>query len=172
MLLFIHCVAVCCHSVHVAEVQAIASMIEKQAQIVVKHKEVSEESKKRKEALLAQYANITDEDEYPWIYSCTHENAWMTSFTAVVSVDHADGPAGDIFMWKTNNVCFLSSSECFPTNTLFFNDHRGLSLSLDKKHWSWRRGASKWQYLHWKWQLYPFEDYSVRFTAVRLVHIV
>lgn len=49
----------------VAEVQAIASMIEKQAQIVVKHKEVSEESKKRKEALLAQYANVTDEEEYP-----------------------------------------------------------------------------------------------------------
>lgn len=48
-----------------AEVQAIASMIEKQAQIVVKSKEVSEESKKRKEALLAQYANITDEEEYP-----------------------------------------------------------------------------------------------------------
>ncbi|KAK2893604.1 hypothetical protein Q8A73_016088 [Channa argus] len=48
-----------------AEVQAIASMIEKQAQIVVKQKEVSEESKKRKEALLAQYANITDEEEYP-----------------------------------------------------------------------------------------------------------
>ncbi|CAJ1076163.1 coiled-coil domain-containing protein 43 isoform X2 [Xyrichtys novacula] len=46
-----------------AEVQAIASMIEKQAQIVVKQKEVSEESKKRKEALLAQYANITDEEE-------------------------------------------------------------------------------------------------------------
>uniref|UniRef100_A0A3P9NXF3 Coiled-coil domain containing 43 n=1 Tax=Poecilia reticulata TaxID=8081 RepID=A0A3P9NXF3_POERE len=40
-----------------AEVQAIASMIEKQAQIVVKQKKVSEESKKRKEALLAQYAN-------------------------------------------------------------------------------------------------------------------
>lgn len=48
-----------------AEVQAIASMIEKQAQIVVKTKEVSEESKRRKEALLAQYANITDEEEYP-----------------------------------------------------------------------------------------------------------
>lgn len=48
----------------VAEVQAIASMIEKQAQIVVKQKELSEESKKRKEALLAQYANVTDE-EYP-----------------------------------------------------------------------------------------------------------
>ncbi|KAL3986804.1 Ras-related protein Ral-A [Sarotherodon galilaeus] len=41
------------------EVQAIASMIEKQAQIVVKQKEVSEESKKRKEALLAQYANVS-----------------------------------------------------------------------------------------------------------------
>ncbi|XP_024128820.1 coiled-coil domain-containing protein 43 [Oryzias melastigma] len=46
-----------------AEVQAIASLIEKQAQIVVKQKEVSEESKKRKEALLAQYANITDEED-------------------------------------------------------------------------------------------------------------
>ncbi|XP_051244849.1 coiled-coil domain-containing protein 43 [Dicentrarchus labrax] len=46
-----------------AEVQAIASMIEKQAQIVVKHKEVSEESKKRKEALLAQYGNITDDED-------------------------------------------------------------------------------------------------------------
>ncbi|XP_051904398.1 coiled-coil domain-containing protein 43 isoform X2 [Hippocampus zosterae] len=45
------------------EVQAIASMIEKQAQIVVKQKEVSEESKKRKEALLAQYANVTDEED-------------------------------------------------------------------------------------------------------------
>lgn len=52
-------------SFSVAEVQAIASMIEKQAQIVVKQKEVSEESKKRKEALLAQYANVTDEEEYP-----------------------------------------------------------------------------------------------------------
>ncbi|GAA6218016.1 coiled-coil domain-containing protein 43 isoform X1 [Lates japonicus] len=46
-----------------AEVQAIASMIEKQAQIVVKQKEVSEETKKRKEALLAQYANVTDEED-------------------------------------------------------------------------------------------------------------
>ncbi|XP_061701625.1 coiled-coil domain-containing protein 43 isoform X2 [Syngnathoides biaculeatus] len=45
------------------EVQAIASMIERQAQIVVKQKEVSEESKKRKEALLAQYANVTDEED-------------------------------------------------------------------------------------------------------------
>lgn len=53
------------HSFSVAEVQAIASMIEKQAQIVVKQKEVSEETKKRKEALLAQYANVTDEEEYP-----------------------------------------------------------------------------------------------------------
>ncbi|XP_032442237.1 coiled-coil domain-containing protein 43 isoform X1 [Xiphophorus hellerii] len=46
-----------------AEVQAIASMIEKQAQIVVKQKEVTKESKKRKEALLAQYANVTDEED-------------------------------------------------------------------------------------------------------------
>ncbi|KAK6473045.1 coiled-coil domain-containing protein 43-like [Huso huso] len=45
-----------------AEVQAIASLIEKQAQIVVKQKEVSEEEKKRKAALLAQYANITDDE--------------------------------------------------------------------------------------------------------------
>lgn len=49
----------------VAEVQAIASMIEKQAQIVVKQK-ASVESKKGKEAVLAQYGNITDEEEYPW----------------------------------------------------------------------------------------------------------
>ncbi|KAI4888056.1 hypothetical protein NFI96_019624 [Prochilodus magdalenae] len=47
------------------DVQAIASLIEKQAQIVVKQKEVSEEAKKRKEALLAQYANVTDDEEYP-----------------------------------------------------------------------------------------------------------
>lgn len=49
------------------EVQAIASLIEKQAQIVVKQKEVSDEAKKRKEALLAQYAHVTDEEEYPFI---------------------------------------------------------------------------------------------------------
>lgn len=53
-----------------AEVQAIASLIEKQAQIVVKQKEVSEESKKRKEALLAQYANVTDNEE-----ECEEEEA-------------------------------------------------------------------------------------------------
>ncbi|XP_059383999.1 coiled-coil domain-containing protein 43-like [Carassius carassius] len=45
------------------EVQAIASLIEKQVQIVVKQKEVSEEAKKRKEALLAQYAHLTDEED-------------------------------------------------------------------------------------------------------------
>ncbi|CAH2302637.1 Hypothetical predicted protein [Pelobates cultripes] len=47
------------------EVQALASMIEKQAQIVVKAKEVSEEEQQRKAALLAQYANITDDEAYP-----------------------------------------------------------------------------------------------------------
>ncbi|NXA87956.1 CCD43 protein, partial [Melanocharis versteri] len=46
------------------EVQAIASMMEKQARIVVKPKEVSQEEKQRKAALLAQYANVTDEEEY------------------------------------------------------------------------------------------------------------
>lgn len=54
------------YSLFADEVQAIASLIEKQAQIVVKQKEVSEEAKKRKDALLAQYANITDEEEYPF----------------------------------------------------------------------------------------------------------
>ncbi|XP_067825144.1 coiled-coil domain-containing protein 43 [Heptranchias perlo] len=45
------------------EVHAIASMIEKQAQIVVKQKGASEEEKSRKAAVLAQYANITDEED-------------------------------------------------------------------------------------------------------------
>ncbi|NXY14646.1 CCD43 protein, partial [Atrichornis clamosus] len=48
------------------EVQAITSMMEKQARIVVKPKEVSQEEKQRKAALLAQYANVTDEEEYPF----------------------------------------------------------------------------------------------------------
>ncbi|CAL8314914.1 unnamed protein product [Arctogadus glacialis] len=48
-----------------ADVQAIASLMAKQAQIVVKPKEVSGDSKTNKEAVLAQYANITDEEEYP-----------------------------------------------------------------------------------------------------------
>lgn len=48
------------------EIQAIASMIEKQAQIVVKPKEVSKEESLRKAALLAQYAEVTDEEEYPF----------------------------------------------------------------------------------------------------------
>lgn len=59
--------AFCClSSPPAAEVQAIASLIEKQAQIVVKHKKVSEETKKGKEALLAQYANVTDDEQYPF----------------------------------------------------------------------------------------------------------
>lgn len=66
-----------CPFFSIAEVQAIASMIEKQAQIVVKQKEVSAESKKRKEALLAQYANVTDEEEYPWFID------WKNSKSAV-----------------------------------------------------------------------------------------
>ncbi|XP_063079886.1 coiled-coil domain-containing protein 43 [Engraulis encrasicolus] len=46
-----------------AEVQAIASLIEKQAQIVVKQKEVSVEEKRDKQALLQQYANVTDDED-------------------------------------------------------------------------------------------------------------
>ncbi|NXF12306.1 CCD43 protein, partial [Smithornis capensis] len=50
------------------EVQAIASMMEKQARMVVKPREVSsQEEKQRKAALLAQYANVTDEEEYPFL---------------------------------------------------------------------------------------------------------
>ncbi|XP_062893749.1 coiled-coil domain-containing protein 43 [Mobula hypostoma] len=45
------------------EVHTIASMIEKQAQIVVKQKGVSEAEKPTKAAVLAQYANITDEED-------------------------------------------------------------------------------------------------------------
>ncbi|GAB1296909.1 Coiled-coil domain-containing protein 43 [Apodemus speciosus] len=45
------------------EVQAIATLMEKQAQIVVKPRVVSEEEKQRKAALLAQYADVTDEEE-------------------------------------------------------------------------------------------------------------
>ncbi|XP_030321708.1 coiled-coil domain-containing protein 43 [Calypte anna] len=45
------------------EIQAITSMMEKQARIVVKPKEVSQEEKQRKAALLAQYANVTDEED-------------------------------------------------------------------------------------------------------------
>ncbi|XP_052613637.1 coiled-coil domain-containing protein 43 isoform X1 [Peromyscus californicus insignis] len=45
------------------EVQAIATLIEKQAQIVVKPRMVSEEERQRKAALLAQYADVTDEED-------------------------------------------------------------------------------------------------------------
>ncbi|KAM6399374.1 coiled-coil domain-containing protein 43 [Rhynochetos jubatus] len=45
------------------EIQALASMMEKQAKMVVKPKEVSQEEKQRKAALLAQYANVTDEED-------------------------------------------------------------------------------------------------------------
>nr|XP_033803348.1 coiled-coil domain-containing protein 43-like [Geotrypetes seraphini] len=45
------------------EIQAIANMIEKQAQIVVKSKEVSEEEKQKRAAVLTQYANVTDEED-------------------------------------------------------------------------------------------------------------
>ncbi|XP_010873141.1 coiled-coil domain-containing protein 43 [Esox lucius] len=74
------------------EVQAIASLIEKQAQIVVKQKEVSEESRKRKEAkeaVLAQYANITDDE-------CEAEEEEQ--------VAAACSPTGDRSLFKNTNV--------------------------------------------------------------------
>ncbi|XP_053115288.1 coiled-coil domain-containing protein 43 [Hemicordylus capensis] len=45
------------------EMQAIATLIEKQAQIVVKPKETSKEETLQKAALLAQYAEVTDEED-------------------------------------------------------------------------------------------------------------
>nr|XP_026264030.1 coiled-coil domain-containing protein 43 [Urocitellus parryii] len=52
------------------EVQAIATLIEKQAQIVVKPRMVSEEEKQRKAALLAQYADVTDEEDSVSKHQC------------------------------------------------------------------------------------------------------
>lgn len=46
-----------------ADVQAISSLMEKQAQIVVKQKEPPGDIKENKESVLAQYANITDDEE-------------------------------------------------------------------------------------------------------------
>lgn len=59
-------VLVCPSVCHADEVQAITTLIEKQAQIVVKPRVVSEEERQRKAALLAQYADVTDEEEYPF----------------------------------------------------------------------------------------------------------
>ncbi|KAM6368796.1 coiled-coil domain-containing protein 43 [Pluvialis apricaria] len=61
------------------EIQAIASMMEKQARIVVKPKEVSQEEKQRKAALLAQYANVTDEEEYPFLDSDEQDGSITTA---------------------------------------------------------------------------------------------
>uniref|UniRef100_A0A8C0G4K0 Coiled-coil domain containing 43 n=1 Tax=Chelonoidis abingdonii TaxID=106734 RepID=A0A8C0G4K0_CHEAB len=63
------------------EIQAIASMIEKQAQIVVKPKEVSQDEKLRKAALLAQYANVTDEEEYPFPTTDEQDGATAAALT-------------------------------------------------------------------------------------------
>ncbi|XDV13145.1 hypothetical protein PO909_001625 [Leuciscus waleckii] len=76
------------------EVQAIASLIEKQAQIVVKQKVSSEESKKSKEALLAQYANVTDDEEYPF-------NTYLL-YSVLVSLNIPSLPAPGLF--KNTNV--------------------------------------------------------------------
>ncbi|NXD15648.1 CCD43 protein, partial [Nothocercus nigrocapillus] len=65
------------------EVQAITSMMEKQARIVVKPREVSQEEKQRKAALLAQYANVTDEEEYPFPSTIDEDEHDGSSATAV-----------------------------------------------------------------------------------------
>lgn len=89
-----------CHFFPVAEVQAIASLIEKQAQIVVKHKVVSEASKERKEALLAQYANVTDDEEYPFFLL-------VVKFTSLTNVSMSI---------QTDCPCFMLSH---PVNVSF-----------------------------------------------------
>uniref|UniRef100_A0A4W5MZS2 Coiled-coil domain-containing protein 43 n=1 Tax=Hucho hucho TaxID=62062 RepID=A0A4W5MZS2_9TELE len=81
-----------------AEVLAIANLIEKQAQIVVKQKEVSQESRKRKEAkeaVLAQYANITDDEEYP---------LFLDINTEAEEEEQAFPPSGDKSLFKNTNV--------------------------------------------------------------------
>ncbi|XP_029429339.1 coiled-coil domain-containing protein 43 isoform X2 [Rhinatrema bivittatum] len=64
------------------EIQAIASMIEKQARIVVKAKEISEEEKQRKAAVLAQYANVTDDED------AEDEEAGATAAASAFSSDN------------------------------------------------------------------------------------
>ncbi|KAG7492329.1 hypothetical protein MATL_G00013070 [Megalops atlanticus] len=81
-----------------AEVQAIANMIEKQAQIVVKQKEVSEEARKRKEALLAQYANVSDGEEYPFALKFLFYSAEEEETGATCTFD------SDKSMFKNTNV--------------------------------------------------------------------
>ncbi|KAG7258955.1 hypothetical protein CRUP_014199 [Coryphaenoides rupestris] len=66
-----------------ADVQAITSLMEKQAQIVVKQKELPGDSKTNKEAVLAQYGNITDEEEYPWFFY----DAWRVQIELNTNVE-------------------------------------------------------------------------------------
>ncbi|XP_036078540.1 coiled-coil domain-containing protein 43 isoform X4 [Rousettus aegyptiacus] len=73
------------------EVQAIATLIEKQAQIVVKPRMVSEEEKQRKAALLAQYADVTDEEEYPFQSLGTISRLKLEAFAGNVPV-HLNQP--------------------------------------------------------------------------------
>ncbi|NWS24948.1 CCD43 protein, partial [Polioptila caerulea] len=82
------------------EVQAIASMMEKQARIVVKPKEVSQEEKQRKAALLAQYANVTDEEEYPFpaLLGAVRD----TTFLNLLKQQHPPSLAGSALFRNTN----------------------------------------------------------------------
>ncbi|NXC08789.1 CCD43 protein, partial [Orthonyx spaldingii] len=83
------------------EVQTIASMMEKQARIVVKPKEVSQEEKQRKAALLAQYANVTDEEEYPLQHCWGWEEQSLTNFPCATGVV---GPYPAPALFRNTNV--------------------------------------------------------------------
>ncbi|XP_075702464.1 coiled-coil domain-containing protein 43 [Rhinoderma darwinii] len=61
------------------EVEALTSMIEKQAQIVVKPKEMSGAEQRRKAALLAQYANVTDDEDADEVPDTTSSAAAQSS---------------------------------------------------------------------------------------------
>ncbi|XP_075436499.1 coiled-coil domain-containing protein 43 [Ascaphus truei] len=64
------------------ELQALTSLMEKQAQIVMKTKDVSDEEQKRKAALLAQYANVTDDED-------AEEEAERSAAAAAISVERS-----------------------------------------------------------------------------------
>nr|XP_033773211.1 coiled-coil domain-containing protein 43 isoform X1 [Geotrypetes seraphini] len=88
------------------EIQAIANMIEKQAQIVVKPKEVSEEEKQRRAAVLAQYANVTDEEEYPFLTASCLESSLILN----TGEDEDTGTTAAISAFNSNNSLFKNTN--------------------------------------------------------------
>ncbi len=129
-----------------AEVQAIASLIEKQAQIVVKQKEVSEQAKTRKEAVLAQYANVTDEEEYPF-NACF---VMLYFYGTLLRTKHhlvSQGQGSGDPVWRSFfNICTEDEEEQaavgIPSDRciLFY------SITLCNKHDHFRRQSLLWLY--------------------------